>query len=154
MELTNSTEFYDIVVDFSSRKAEELQQVVDLLPKRIGLYILMSSHLVYEVRWIRRQCTESRVALCRHNTCVRVEHLNRSNEHTTFSADSCSDIIIRELGISRIVVPGPEVSIESPAPLAEDAARRLGREVAHRERYEFGVESLRFGGANDCEYAD
>ena len=54
---------------------------------------------------------------------MRVEHLNRSNEHTTFSADSCSDIIIRELGISRIVVPGPEVSIESPAPLAEDAAR-------------------------------
>lgn len=48
-QLTNSTVIFDVVVDFSSRSLEELRQVTKLLQGRIGLYIFISTHAVYDI---------------------------------------------------------------------------------------------------------
>jgi len=47
--LKNSTDSFDAVVDFSSRSLEELRQVTKLLQGRIGLYVFISTHAVYDV---------------------------------------------------------------------------------------------------------
>lgn len=47
--LTNSTVQFDAVVDFSSKKVGELKQAVNLLRGRVGVYIFISSHAVYDV---------------------------------------------------------------------------------------------------------
>ncbi|XP_057293697.1 dTDP-D-glucose 4,6-dehydratase-like [Hydractinia symbiolongicarpus] len=41
---------YDYVIDFSSYGDKEIEQVIDILQNRIGLYILISTDTVYEVR--------------------------------------------------------------------------------------------------------
>lgn len=47
--LVNSTTRFDAVVDFSSRTSEELKQALQVLKKRVGVYIFISSHAVYDV---------------------------------------------------------------------------------------------------------
>lgn len=47
--LTSSTNKFDAVVDFSSKNAEDLKQVLRLLHNRVGFYIFMSNHGVYSV---------------------------------------------------------------------------------------------------------
>ncbi|CAK0806452.1 unnamed protein product, partial [Prorocentrum cordatum] len=41
--------FFDAVVDFSSRNHQEVRQVAGLLSGRVGVYVFVSSHLVYRV---------------------------------------------------------------------------------------------------------
>jgi len=41
--------FYDAVVDFSSYNEKQIEQVIDILKNRVGLYILISTDAVYEV---------------------------------------------------------------------------------------------------------
>lgn len=47
--LTDSKIYFDSVVDFSSRNVNELKQVAKLLANRVGIYVFMSSHSVYDV---------------------------------------------------------------------------------------------------------
>lgn len=47
--LVNSSGRFDAVVDFSSRTSEELKQALRLLRNRVGVYIFISSHAVYDV---------------------------------------------------------------------------------------------------------
>mmetsp|Transcript_63057 Transcript_63057/g.138706 ORF Transcript_63057/g.138706 Transcript_63057/m.138706 type:complete len:459 (+) Transcript_63057:41-1417(+) len=48
-QLVNSTTFFDAVVDFSSGDSLELKQAMDLLSGRVGIYIFISSHAIYDV---------------------------------------------------------------------------------------------------------
>lgn len=41
--------FYDVVIDFSSYKARQIKQVVEILRDRVGLYVYISTDSVYEV---------------------------------------------------------------------------------------------------------
>jgi len=48
--LANSTgTFFDVVVDFSSRTAEELKQAIRYLRGHVGIFIFISNHGVYDV---------------------------------------------------------------------------------------------------------
>jgi len=48
-ELVNNTAYFDAVVDFSTRTLDEMKQAVQLLRGRVGIYVYMSSHAVYDV---------------------------------------------------------------------------------------------------------
>jgi len=48
-QLQSRQKAFDAVVDFSSRTPQELKQAVTLLKGKVGVYILMSSHAVYDV---------------------------------------------------------------------------------------------------------
>lgn len=48
-QLVNGRQSFDAVIDFSSRDAEELKQAVTLLHGRVGIYVYISSHAVYDV---------------------------------------------------------------------------------------------------------
>eukprot|EP00933_Yihiella_yeosuensis_P040942 TRINITY_DN35359_c0_g1_i1.p1 TRINITY_DN35359_c0_g1~~TRINITY_DN35359_c0_g1_i1.p1 ORF type:complete len:449 (-),score=79.37 TRINITY_DN35359_c0_g1_i1:70-1416(-) len=48
-QLVNSSHFFDAVVDFSSRKLVEMKQAIKLLNGRVGVYVFMSTHNVYDV---------------------------------------------------------------------------------------------------------
>ena len=41
--------FYEAVVDFSSYNDKQIEQVIDILKNRVGLYVLISTDAVYEV---------------------------------------------------------------------------------------------------------
>ncbi|KAK3751555.1 hypothetical protein QZH41_006079 [Actinostola sp. cb2023] len=56
---------YDIVIDFSSYTARQIQQVVSILKNRVGLYIFISSDSIYEV------CQKDHVAATREEDAVR-----------------------------------------------------------------------------------
>lgn len=49
LPLVESTQRFDAVVDFSSKSADQMKQAVKLLKNRVGIYIFMSSHAVYDV---------------------------------------------------------------------------------------------------------
>ena len=40
---------FDVVVDFSSYKDQQIEQVIDILKNRVGIYIMISTDAVYEV---------------------------------------------------------------------------------------------------------
>ncbi|XP_066931110.1 dTDP-D-glucose 4,6-dehydratase-like [Clytia hemisphaerica] len=40
---------YDVVIDFSSYKDQQIEQVIDILKNRVGIYIMISTDAVYEV---------------------------------------------------------------------------------------------------------
>lgn len=41
--------WYDVVVDFSSYQDQQIEQMIDILKNRVGLYIFISSDAVYDV---------------------------------------------------------------------------------------------------------
>lgn len=48
-ELVNSSTAFDAVVDFSSKHPDQLKQAIKLLSGRVGFYIFISNHGVYDV---------------------------------------------------------------------------------------------------------
>eukprot|EP00747_Dinoflagellata_sp_TGD_P187069 gnl/TRDRNA2_/TRDRNA2_44548_c0_seq1.p1 gnl/TRDRNA2_/TRDRNA2_44548_c0~~gnl/TRDRNA2_/TRDRNA2_44548_c0_seq1.p1 ORF type:complete len:449 (-),score=78.02 gnl/TRDRNA2_/TRDRNA2_44548_c0_seq1:69-1415(-) len=60
---------YDAVVDFSSRTVDELKQVTELLKRRVGIYIFLSSHSVYTVSKNRSQ--EEEMEMLREEDAIR-----------------------------------------------------------------------------------
>jgi hypothetical protein len=48
-ELLNLDESFDVAIDFSSRRTGELSQALDILGGRVGFWVFVSSHAVYEV---------------------------------------------------------------------------------------------------------
>jgi len=47
--LVESAHRFDAVIDFSSRSVDELKQALDILRDRMGIFVFMSSHAVYDV---------------------------------------------------------------------------------------------------------
>eukprot|EP00927_Polykrikos_kofoidii_P061673 TRINITY_DN56506_c0_g1_i1.p1 TRINITY_DN56506_c0_g1~~TRINITY_DN56506_c0_g1_i1.p1 ORF type:complete len:469 (+),score=61.15 TRINITY_DN56506_c0_g1_i1:152-1558(+) len=47
--IVNNSKTFDAVVDFSSRTLEEIKQAIELLKGRVGVYVYISSHAVYDV---------------------------------------------------------------------------------------------------------
>jgi nucleoside-diphosphate-sugar epimerase len=48
-QLTESDEFYDFVLDFSSYRQRNIAEIIDILTNRVGLYIYVSTDSIYEV---------------------------------------------------------------------------------------------------------
>lgn len=57
--------YYDLVIDLSSYTSKQIQQVVDILKNRVGLYIFISSDSIYEV------CQKDHVASTKEEDAVR-----------------------------------------------------------------------------------
>lgn len=86
---------YDIVIDFSSYTAKQIQQVVDILKDRVGLYIYISSDSIYEV------CQKDHVAPTKEEDAVRPKSAKkrmqlRKTETYGHEKLACEEVLVKQ----------------------------------------------------------